>query len=75
MSDSSPEDATGAQDAAVASAGEPQQLDEEAPAAAAVDDAPTAEDLDAREANFTRPRKAMGPETDDAPETIPEEPE
>jgi hypothetical protein len=72
MPDSSPEDATGAQDAAVASAGEPQQLDDRAPAAAA---APTAEDLDAREANFTRPRKAMGPETDDAPETIPEEPE
>jgi len=75
MSDSTPEGATGAQDAAVASAGQPQRIDERAPAAAAAEDAPTAEDLDEREARFTRPRKAMGPETDDAPETVPEEPE
>lgn len=36
---------------------------------------PSPEDLDAREENFTAPRKAMGPtgREDEVPETVPEE--
>ena len=61
-------------DAAVASAGEPHgSVDSERPQAESRSaDRPSAEELDAREEHFTRPRKAMGPTTE-IPETVPEE--
>jgi len=67
--DRSSQDNPGAEDAALASAGEP-HTEEEAKEEIRP---PTPEELDAREENFAGPRKPMGP-TQDAAETIPEEP-
>jgi hypothetical protein len=58
-----------AEDAALASAGEPESLKGRGRAA---ERPPTAEDLDAREARIGA-RKPMGPGTDGVAETIPEE--
>lgn len=65
------QDSPGAEDAALASAGEPHSEEAEEPREEIR--SPTPEELDAREENFARPRKPMGP-TQDAAETIPEEP-
>lgn len=62
----------GAEDAALAQAGEPSEPSEaleETP-----DGTPTPEELDARNEHFNRPRKPMGPTPGQVPETIPEEP-
>lgn len=61
----------GAQEAAVAFAGEPQEV-----AAGFTSDAepPSAQELDAREERFTGPRKPMGPEEEEGvPPTVPDE--
>ncbi|MBA2308087.1 MAG: hypothetical protein H0W01_02020 [Pseudonocardiales bacterium] len=61
-----------AQDAALAHAGEPQRSSE-AREARADEQAPSREELDAREERVTRPRKPMGP-TNEVEQTLPEEP-
>jgi hypothetical protein len=66
-----PENRTGAEDAALANAGEAQRG--QAGAQADVSP-PTAEELDERDENFTKPRKAMGPDQGGVSETIPDEP-
>ena len=60
-----------AEDAALAQAGEPHGSSDER-AEAFDEGAPTPEELDAREENFSRPRKTMGP-GQEVPETIPGE--
>lgn len=60
------------EEASAAYAGEPASASDAA-FADDVADAPTPEDLDARERNFARPRKPMGPVADEVPETRPEE--
>ena len=69
--DRSSQDSPGAEDAALASAGEAHT--EETEEAKEEIRPPTPEELDTREENFTGPRKPMGP-TQDVAETIPEEP-
>lgn len=63
------------EDAAVAQAGEPHGA-AETRELTKDDGAPSPADLDAREENFTGPRKPMGPppEGDPVPETTPQEP-
>ncbi len=65
--------------ASVASAGEPQGLDQQgAPQEESTqggDGTPTAEELDARNEAFSGPRKPMGPVERVNPESVPEEPE
>ena len=58
------------EDAALASAGEPQSLDDQG--ARAAERPPTPEELDAREERIGA-RKPMGPGLDTVPETVPEE--
>lgn len=60
------------QNATVASAGKPAHQSE-AREVAAGEAMPTAEELDAREEHFSRPRKAMGPSDDGVPPTEPDE--
>jgi hypothetical protein len=67
--DRSSQDSSGAEDAALASAGAPSEEAEEAREEVS---SPTPEELDAREENFARPRKPMGP-TQEVAETIPDE--
>jgi len=65
-----------AENANVADAGEPQGLSQEgAPQAESADagETPSAEDLDARNEAFARPRKPMGP-VESNPETVPGQP-
>jgi hypothetical protein len=62
-----------AQDASLAQVGPAQSLsDQPAAARADVDPEERQRMLDAREERFTRPRKPMGPTTDQVPETVPE---
>ena len=61
-----------AEDAALASAGEPDRLPEGALEERA-DEGPSAKELDAREERFG-PRKPMGPSLGMVAETVPEEP-
>jgi hypothetical protein len=66
---------TGSEDAALAQAGGPHgstEAREEAVREEVAREAPTPEELDAREEHFTGPRKPMGP-TEDVDETTPEE--
>ena len=63
---------TEGENAAVASAGEPSEPQEETRELSA-EEGVSPEDLDRREERFTRPRKEMGPTTDYRAETIPEE--
>jgi len=61
-----------AETAFVGNAGEPHRA---GGAGRQADEAPpTAEELDAREERFTRPRKPMGPVESSTPETVPDEP-
>lgn len=59
----------------VGQAGEPHGRVDTRDASRDQGDGPSPEELDAREENFTGPRKPMGPadEGDDVPETTPEE--
>ncbi len=60
--------------ASVGSAGEPSGSHDTRDVSAAAEEGPSPEELDAREEEFTGPRKPMGPEGgDDVPETTPEE--
>ena len=61
-----------AEDASLASAGEPHR-ESEAQAGGIEDAAPIAEELDRRERRLTRPRKPMGPSSGVEP-TTPDEP-
>lgn len=62
--------------AAVGYAGEPSGSADTRDLAAAEQEGPSPEELDAKEEAFTGPRKPMGPaEEDDVPETTPQEPE
>ena len=61
------------ENAAVASAGEPTEPQEEARDLSAEEVGVSPEELDEREQRFTRPRKEMGPTTDYRAETTPEE--
>jgi hypothetical protein len=62
----------GAEDAALAHAGEPSEPSE-AHALTAEESTPTPEELDARNEHFSGPRKPMGPTAGQVPETIPGE--
>ena len=67
-----------AENASVAQAGEPQGLNQQgapqAEGAEAEDATPSQEELDARNEDFSRPRKPMGPVESSSPQqTIPEE--
>jgi hypothetical protein len=68
-----------AENASVGQAGEPQGLDQrgapQAESSQAEDATPTPEELDARNAAFSAPRKPMGPVESVNPQTVPEEPE
>jgi hypothetical protein len=66
------EDPGVAEDAAVAQAGEPHGSSESMELTPD-EGTPTPAELDAREEDFTGPRKPMGP-TEEIPETTPEEP-
>lgn len=59
-------------DASLAQAGEPQRLSEARDESEGAAQTPSHEELDARESNFTRPRKPMGP-TEGIAQTSPEE--
>jgi hypothetical protein len=61
------------ENAAVASAGEPSEPQEETRELSADEVEVSPDDLDEREQEFTRPRKEMGPTTDYRAETTPEE--
>jgi hypothetical protein len=61
-----------AEDAALASAGEPERLPEGGLAAEAGAEGPSPEELDARDERFG-PRKPMGPGLGAVPETVPED--
>jgi hypothetical protein len=66
-----------AESASVGQAGEPQRLDDlradQAEGGVAGDGTPTPEELDARNARFSGPRKPMGPVDQGTPETVPDE--
>ncbi|MFN2477732.1 MAG: hypothetical protein ABR615_00950 [Pseudonocardiaceae bacterium] len=65
-------DHEGAEDAALAHAGEPSKPSE-AHELTADEGTPTPEELDARNEHFSGPRKPMGPTSGQVPETIPVE--
>ncbi len=60
-----------AESASVADAGEPERLEEGGPQEDIAP--PSPQDLDARDEQFSRPRKPMGPVDTANPETIPTE--
>ena len=61
----------GAEEAAVAFGGEPQEVPDGFTSDA---ETPSAQELDAREERFTGPRKPMGPEEEEGvPPTVPDE--